>query len=69
MGDRRGTGTFPLVESYTRVDASLRYRAKILKRSTSLVLSLNNLTNQTYLISQTNLGDSRSVRLTLRTDF
>lgn len=69
MDDRRGTGTFPLIASYTRLDASVQYRLKLFRRNASLALSMSNLTDEDFLVSQTSLGDPRSFRLTLRTGF
>lgn len=69
MGDRRGTGTLPVLEAYTRLDASLQYRARILGRSATLALGVNNFTDENYLVAQTFLGDPRSIRLTVRTNF
>ena len=69
MGDRRGTGTLPRLEAYSRIDASLQYRAKILGQTTSFVLGINNLADANNIVSQTSLGDPRSIRVTVRTNF
>jgi iron complex outermembrane receptor protein len=69
MGDRRGTGTLPLLESYTRIDASIQYRARFLGQHTTVAVALNNLADANNLVSQTALGDPRSIRVTVRTNF
>ncbi|MBL9191482.1 MAG: TonB-dependent receptor [Opitutaceae bacterium] len=69
MGDRRGTATLPLLEAYTRIDASVQYRARLAGYNTSFVLGLNNLNDSNNLVSQTSLADPRSIRLTIRTNF